>query len=126
LTDADLPAAFGRRYGVAVAKDDQQLIHRFAWSAKGRRFVELDEENDLWLPGQRNPQPIEQLSDWTLNRIHDRAVALLRQHPDQDPFEHLVSEVYTAGNGRTPRLIMSIVGKELNRARRDLGLGRSR
>jgi len=123
VTDADLPAAFERRHGIRVPTDEHQLLHRFAWSAKGRRFVELDEDNKLWLPGTKSPDQVEQLGDWTIRRIYERAAALLRAEPDRDPFELLVAEVYKAEGGRVPRLVMSLVGKIINKARRDLNGG---
>ena len=120
VRDADLPAAFERRYSIHVPRDKHQLLHRFAWSAKGRHFIELDGDNDLWLPAAASPARVEQLGDWTISRVYDRAVTLLRAHRDADPFEQLVSEVYRTDGGRVPRLIMSLVGKILNKARRDL------
>jgi hypothetical protein len=123
VSDADLAAAFERRYGIHVPGAEHQLLHRFAWSAKGRRFIDLDQDNDLWLPGSTSPTLIEQLEDWTISRIGDRAAVLLRAHPEIDPFEQLVGEVYKSDGGRVPRLIMSLVGKILNKARRDLNGG---
>jgi hypothetical protein len=120
VTDDALPAAFERRYGIHVPVEEHQLLHRFAWSAKGRRFVELDEDNNLWLPGPKAPGPVEQLGDWTISRIYEQAVARLHAHPETDPFEILVAEVYKADGGRVPRLVMRLVGKIVNRARRDL------
>jgi hypothetical protein len=116
----DLPDAFERRYSVHVPSDKHQLLHRFAWSAKGRHLVELDEDNNLWLPGLKAASRVEQLGDWTISRIRDRASALLRAEPGRDPFTQLLSEVYTSEGGRVPRLIMSLVGKILNEAKRDL------
>jgi hypothetical protein len=123
VRDDDLPGAFQRRYSIHVPTDEHQLLHRFAWSAKGRGFLELDEDNNLWLPGARAPAAVEQLGDWTINRVHERAAALLRAQPDSDPFEQLVHEVYRSDGGRVPRLIMSLVGKILNKARRELDSG---
>jgi hypothetical protein len=125
VVDDDLATAFERRYGIHVPTDEQQLLRRFAWSAKGRRFVELDEDNNLWLPGSMAPAPVEQLGDWTISGIYERAAALLRAQPDRDPFELLVAEVYQSDHGRVPRLVMSLVGKIVARARRDLNGGHS-
>jgi hypothetical protein len=126
VTDHDLSAAFQRRYGIDVPEEEAQLLRRFAWSAKGRRFVELDKENQLWLPGSHPPQRIEQLGAWTIATIYDRALVLLHDHPQDDPFPVLVEEVYRADGRRVPRLVMSLVGKLINKARRDLGMPRRR
>jgi hypothetical protein len=123
VSDDDLPAAFERRYGIHVPTDEHQLLHRFAWSAKGRRFIELDEENNIWMPGSKAPAPVEQLGDWTISLVYNRATALLVAQPGVDPFEQLVHEVYKDDGERVPRLIMSLVGKILNKARRDLNGG---
>jgi hypothetical protein len=118
MRDDDLVSAYESRFGVSVGEAERDLVRRFAWSAKGRRFLELDEENGLWLPGQQPPEPIEQLDGWTITRIRDRARQLVRSHPEVDAFETLLPDVY-AGDGRVPRLVMSLVGRIVNQVRRE-------
>jgi hypothetical protein len=127
VPDDELVDRYQRRFRIQVPSEERDLIRRFAWSAKGRRFIELDEEDSLWLPGAQSPAEVEQLDDWTINRIYERAAELLRAHPDNhDPFDQLVHEVYRSDGGRVPRLVMSLVGRILNRARRDINGRRSR
>jgi hypothetical protein len=120
VLDQELVDRFQHRFKIQVPAEEHDLIHRFAWSAKGRRFIELDEENRLWLPGSHPPSDVQPLGDWTIDRIYLRAAELLRVAPDDhDPFDELVHEVYRADGGRIPRLVMSLVGRILNRARRE-------
>lgn len=127
VPDNELVDRYQRRFRIQVPADEHELVRRFAWSAKGRRFIELDEENGLWLPGTQQPAEIEQLGAWTIDRIYHRAEELLRADLDEDPFEQLVREVYRSDGARIPRLVMSLVGRIINRARRNLdGHGRKR
>jgi hypothetical protein len=120
LADESLVREYTRRFGVHVESDEQRdLIRRFAWSAKGHRFIERDEENELWLPGAELPSTVGQLGGWTISKIRVRAREMLGQSPNTDPFKDLVHEVYSSSSGRIPRLIMSLVGKIVAAARRE-------
>jgi hypothetical protein len=125
VPDSELVERYEHRFKTQVPTDEHKLVRRFAWSAKGRRFIELDEENELWWPGAQPPSEIEQLGEWTIDRVYERATSLLRADPNHDPFEQLVLEVYRSDGGRVPRLVMSLIGRIVNRARRDID-GRSR
>jgi hypothetical protein len=122
LADENLVSEYGRRFGVRIDSDDQaHLLHRFAWSAKGHRFIERDEANELWLPGLEPPRAVEQLDEWTVSKIRIRAKQMLRQAPNADPFNDLLHAVYRSTSGRVPRLIMSVVGQIVGAARRERG-----
>jgi hypothetical protein len=122
LADENLASEYGRRFGVRIESDEQgHLLHRFAWSAKGHRFIERDEANELWLPGSERPRAVEQLDEWTISKIRTRARHMLRQSPNTDPFDDLLHAVYRSTSGRIPRLIMSIVGQIVAAARRERG-----
>jgi len=125
LPETDLVSQFERRFNISVKDEDHDTVRKLAWSAKGRGFITLDEGDSLWLPGDRPPGPIEQLQDWTIAGIYARACELLSERPDHDPFDQLIGEVWI-GVGRIPRLVMSLVGRIINRARRDLGMRRPR
>lgn len=118
VADNELPEKYERRFRIRVPSDREALLKRFAWSAKGRRFVGYDEANLLWLPGNQEPTEIEELGDWTINAIRSRARAMLKDKPRSDPFDRLLSEVYRANGKRTPRFVMSLVGTILNEQRR--------
>jgi hypothetical protein len=121
LSDDTLIEEYQRRFNVSISSTrEKELLNRFAWSASGHRFVERDEANDLWLPGQKDPAPVDALTDWTISRIRARAGEMLRRRPGDDPFERLVHEVFRSDSGRVPKLVMSLVGKIVNEVRREL------
>jgi len=117
----NLVPAYERRYGVRVPDAQRDIIRRFAWSAKGRRFLDLDEDNNVWLPGQQPATPIEQLSGWTIATMRHRAHELIELDPETDPFETLLDEVYRADGAHVPRLVTRLVRRVVNEARRERG-----
>jgi len=120
VAGSDLAGVYESTYGVKVSASRVGLLNRLAWSAGGRQFIRRDEINDLWLPGSVTPSPITQLGDWTIGRIRRRAMDLLRANPKQDPWEQLVGEVYQSGGGRTPKVVLGIVGKIVAEVKREL------
>jgi Family of unknown function (DUF6339) len=120
VAGSDLPAVYEAKYHIKVSAARVELLNRLAWSAGGRQFIRRDEINDLWLPGSVSPIPIAQLGDWTIARIRRRALDLLRANPKQDPWEQLVGEVYQSGGGRTPKVVLGIVGKLVAEVKREM------
>jgi hypothetical protein len=117
---SDLAGLYESTYHVKVSASRVELLNRLAWSAGGRQFIKRDEINDLWLPGSVTPSPITPLGDWTIGRIRRRALDLLRANPKQDPWEQLVGEVYQADGGRTPKVVLGIVGKLVAELKREM------
>ena len=117
LSQDELASAYAARYDVVVPTAWHRTLNRFAWTAKGLRYLEL--EGDTWWPGAEEAHVDKRYGDWTFTRIVHRAAELLRH--DDDPFNELLTQVY-AGN-RTPKLIMSMVGSAINQARRERQLG---
>jgi hypothetical protein len=113
VKDGELVQAYEAHHGVAVPQELHRTLSRFAWSAKGHGYVDLDE--GVWSPGHKEPQEDDRYGDWTLNRIVARARELRDHH--SDPFDQLVNEVYTGH--RVPKLTMSIVGWAIRRAADD-------
>jgi hypothetical protein len=64
---------------------------RFAWTAKGFRYIEL--QGDVWTAGSVAPHPDDRYGNWTFRRMVQRASELLRH--DDDPFDDLLAEVYS-------------------------------
>lgn len=120
VAGSDLAGLYESTYHVKVSASRVDLLNRLAWSAGGRQFIRRDEINDLWLPGSVTPTPITQLGDWTIGRIRRRASDLLRANPKQDPWEQLVGEVYQADGGRTPKVVLGIVGKLVAELKREM------
>jgi hypothetical protein len=120
VAGSDLPAVYESKYHIKVSASRVELLNRLAWSAGGRRFIRRDEINDLWLPGTVTPGPITQLGDWTIGRIRRRAADLLQANPKQDPWEQLVAEVYQSSGGRTPKVVLGIVGKLVAEVKREM------
>ena len=120
IAGSDLAHLYASTYGVVVSSAREELLRRLAWSAAGRHFIDRDEINDLWLPGTVTPNRVTQLADWTINRIRRRAIDLLTAKPRSDPWEQIVAEVYRADGGRTPKVVMGIVGKLINEVKREL------
>jgi Family of unknown function (DUF6339) len=120
IAGADLARLYESSYGVRVSSAREELLKRLAWSAAGRHFIQRDEVNDLWLPGNVSPQPVAQMADWTIRRIRQRATDLLKEQPRKDPWEQIVGEVYRADGGRVPKVVMGIVGKLVNEVKREL------
>jgi hypothetical protein len=108
-----LPEAYASHYDVVVPPTWHRTLKRFAWTAKGQRYVEL--ANDTWTVGTATARPDDRYGDWTFRKMVRRAAELLR-HED-DPFEDLLAEVYRGT--RIPKLVMSLVGSAINQARRD-------
>jgi very-short-patch-repair endonuclease/predicted transcriptional regulator len=116
VTADDLVPLYEKRFGVTVAKQWRKTVERFAWSAKGYRFAELDEATGIWSPGKKPPARVEALGSWTYAKILGRACELRHQQPEGDIFDALLIEVYSK-RGHVPRLVMSLVGKAVNAAR---------
>jgi hypothetical protein len=113
MAEADLGAAYAQRYGTEISRGWHRTLKRFAWTAKGKRYLNLD--GDTWLPGSEPPRPDARYGEWTFRQIIQRAGELLRH--DDDPFETLLAEVY--GGTRAPKLAMSLVGTAINQAKQD-------
>jgi hypothetical protein len=120
VAGSDLAGLYESTYHVKVSASRVELLNRLAWSASGRQFIKRDEINDLWLPGSVTPSPITQLGDWTIGRIRRRALDLLRANPKQDPWEQLIGEAYQADGGRTPKVVLGIVGKLVAEVKREM------
>jgi hypothetical protein len=115
LTDAELIERYRAAFQVVVPNHRADLLRRFAWSAKGHRFINRTPA-DTWVPGRQAPHPIAPLSTWTLTGVKERARELLATGLDEAVlFERLVGEVYEGA--RAPRLIASVVGKAIHEAR---------
>ena len=111
MGEDDLVRAYTGYYDVEVPRSRERTFNRFAWSAKGHRYIELD--GHAWVPGSHTPSPDARYGQWTFRAIVDRARQLLVS--DDDPFDDLIDEVY--GGTRIPKLVMSLVGSAINQAR---------
>ena len=116
VLDDELVEAFARYFEIAVPQSVRPLLTKFAWSAKGHGFVEL--EDGLWVPGKKGPREIENFGDWTFDGVVGRARELLPSMTESDVYQQLLHEVYTTTNTRVPRLVTSIVGRAIRQAQR--------
>jgi very-short-patch-repair endonuclease len=112
VPDHRLPDAFSEHVGVSLKSGERRTVVRFAWTAKGKKWLQLEDE--VWRPGVGPGEIDEAWGIWTMSAIVDRARQLAAQHPD--PFGPLLAEVYTGS--RTPKLAMSLIGTAVNRAKR--------
>ncbi len=112
VPDHRLPDAFSEHVGVPLKSGERRTVVRFAWTAKGKKWLQLEDE--MWRPGAGPGEVDEAWGTWTMSAIVDRARQLTVQ--DADPFGPLLSEVYTGS--RTPKLAMSLIGTAINRAKR--------
>lgn len=117
IKDADLVRAFAERFGVAVPKARERMLEKFAWSAKGHGFIDLDMTAKLWIPGKKDPHEVTEFGDWSMNTLIARAAQLLPSEPADEVHGHLVEELYPSV-GRTPRLAMSLAGTAINAAKK--------
>jgi hypothetical protein len=111
VPDHRLPDAFSEHVGVSLRSGERRTVVRFAWTAKGKKWLDLEDE--VWRPGVGPAEVDEAWGIWTMSTIVDRARQLGVQ--DSDPFGPLLAEVYTGS--RTPKLAMSLVGTAINRAK---------
>ena len=114
VPDHRLPDAFSERIGVPLKSGERRTVVRFAWTAKGKKWLHLEDE--VWRPGVGPGEVDEAWGTWTMSAIVDRARQLAAGNAD--PFGPLLAEVYTGS--RTPKLAMSLVGTAINRARVDV------
>ena len=114
VPDHRLPDVFSEHVGVSLTSGERRTVVRFAWTAKGKKWLELEDE--VWRPGTGRAKADEAWGTWTMGAIVDRARQLAIQDPD--PFESLLAEVYTGS--RRPKLAMSLVGTAINRARKTI------
>jgi len=112
IHEDDLVDEYSANYGVDVPRSRQRTLRRFAWSAKGHRYIDLD--GRTWIAGTNPPADDPRYGRWTFSAIVDRARDLLPA--DDDPFDGLLAEVYSGT--RVPRLVMSIIGSAINEARK--------
>jgi len=110
IPDDELVEAFVHAYDVEVPKNFRSLLVKFAWSAKGHGFVEL--ERGRWIPGHIEPHPIAGFGDWTFSELIDRAAELLGRMAEPQAYEMLLQELY-ATTGRVPKLATTIAGKAI-------------
>jgi len=110
--DEELADKFTELIGIEVPQDRRKMLTRFAWSCKGRGFLDLDGAAGVWTPLKAATLD-ERYGEWTFNKIVRRAHELLRSH--DDPFEILIHEVYDGQ--RASRLAMRIVGSAINEAK---------
>ena len=115
ILDDELVDSFTAATGVEVPTNLRSLLTKFAWSAKGHGFVELD--GGRWIPGDASPHPITGFGDWTFSAAVERAATLLRGMPEKHAFESLVGEIYET-SGRRPRLAATVAGKAIWQAQR--------
>ena len=81
ILDDELVDSFTAATGVEVPTNLRSLLTKFAWSAKGHGFVELD--GGRWIPGDASPHPITGFGDWTFSAAVERAATLLRGMPEK-------------------------------------------
>jgi very-short-patch-repair endonuclease len=112
VPDHRLPDAFSKHVGVPLKSGERRTVVRFAWTAKGKKWLQLEDE--VWRPGVGPGEVDEAWGIWTMSAIVDRARQLAVQ--DSDPFGPLLAEVYMGH--RTPKLAMSLVGAAINRAKK--------
>jgi hypothetical protein len=117
IESRELVPSYARHFGLEVPPDMRRFVTKFAWSAKGHRFVTLT--GTTWEPGSVPPRELEQFGEWTLSLAVRRARELLAAGEEEDAFEQLVSELYVGSDRRVPRIVMSVAGKAIYRAQRD-------
>src|SRR5262249_4905260 len=103
LKDEDLIDAFADHYKLEVPRNLRSLVIKFAWSAKGRHFVEFD--GTTWMPGDTEPQAIENFGEWTFKTAVDRAKKLLPTKPETQVYQQLLHEIYPTPSGRVPKIV---------------------
>jgi hypothetical protein len=121
VDDNDLAAVLAVRCGFPVPAKRRRLIGKLAWSARGRRHLEFDEDRGTWRAGKNPPEFDDRFGDWSYAGIVERATSMLAEGPD--PFEPLLLEI--AMRERAPRILASIVGTALNEARKSQGAVRT-
>jgi hypothetical protein len=112
INEDDLPEALRQAGVLDVPAAHERTVRRFAWVAKGKRWIDL--VDDRWVADAGQPERDSRYGDWTYAGIVDRAREMLATI--DDPFEQLLGEVYDGA--RVPRLPMSLVGSAINRAKR--------
>jgi very-short-patch-repair endonuclease len=112
VPDHRLPDLFSEHVGVPLKSGERRTVVRFAWTAKGKKWLRLEDE--VWRPGVGPGEVDEAWGIWTMTAIVDRARQLAVQ--GSDPFGPLLVEVYTGS--RAPKLAMSLVATAINRAKK--------
>jgi very-short-patch-repair endonuclease len=121
VAEQDLVSCFEEYFDIEVPDYGHDLLNRFAWSAKGRKFIDRDAATKSWVPGTEAPVPTEDFGFWIFYGITDRARILLRKGTDEQvAFEKLLEEVHgRPARKRIPRMVMTVVGKALYLARKE-------
>jgi hypothetical protein len=106
IDNKSLPLVFETATGLKVTKRGKRIINRLAWSAKGRRYVELGEGDETWRPGTKKFDAIQLFGGLSFAELVEMASG--KRKGGSDPFEEMIVEVH--GQGRAPRVVASIVG----------------
>jgi hypothetical protein len=117
IREDELVEQFSAAYRLEVPRKLHNLLQRFAWSAKGHKFIRLDEARGRWVPGDEEPHEIDSFADWTFNAAVERAAELLPTMPEKQVYEQMLGEVYRTPSGRVPRIVTTIVGKAIYAAK---------
>jgi very-short-patch-repair endonuclease len=112
VAEDELIDKFSSHYRIDVPGNLKKLLEKFAWSAKGHKFIQRDEIRG-WVPGDVEAHEIEPFGDWTFNAAVERAAELLRGIPEKQVYEQMLGEVYPTPSGRVPRLVTTVVGKAI-------------
>ena len=111
IDDDELVESFSSYYKVEVPKNLRSLLIKFAWSAKGHKFVAFD--GTTWTSGDAEPHEIDNFGDWTFNAVIGRAKELLPGRPEKQVYERLLGEIYSTPSGRVPRIVTTVAGKAI-------------
>jgi very-short-patch-repair endonuclease len=117
IREDELVEEFSVAYRLEVPRKLHNLLQKFAWSAKGHKFIQLDEAGGRWVPGDEEPHEIDSFADWTFNAAVERAAELLPTMPEKQVYEQMLGEVYRTPSGRVPRIVTTIVGKAIYAAK---------
>ncbi len=119
VSPQDLESEFEEHSNLFIPPRLAKLFPKFAWSAKGRGFIAID-DNGTWIPGERELTTISALSTWTYSELVDKA-ATICEIGKPFPRAQLIEEAFSITAASAPKLILALASAALADAKDALG-----